>query len=62
MRPTACSAANAAADTFTLRFNDKVMGSAQGAGWNEGQSGLLVLGTTLGSTNAQYDDFELEAL
>ena len=38
------------------------MGSAQGAGWNEGQSGLLVLGTTLGSTNAQYDDFELEAL
>lgn len=50
------------ADTFTLRFNDKVMGSAQDAGWNEGQSGLLVLGTKLGSTNAQYDDFELEAL
>ena len=27
-----------------------------------GESGLLVVGTKLGSTNAQYDDFELEAL
>lgn len=49
-------------DTFTLRFNGKVMGTAQDAGWNEGQSGLLVIGTKLRSTNVQYDDFELEAL
>lgn len=48
--------------TFTLRFNDTVMGSAQDAGWNEGQSGLLVIGTKLGSTHAQYDDFELDGL
>lgn len=49
-------------DTFTLRFNDRQMGSVQDAGWNEGESGLLVVGTKLGSTNAQYDDFQLEEL
>lgn len=46
--------------TLTLRFNGKAMGSADDGTFAAGQSGLMVVGTDLGATNAQYDDFTLK--